>query len=185
MAALDSLVQQGKVRYVGCSNYEAWRLVEALWASDKQGLVRFDSIQPHYNLLHRAEFERELSAACQACGIGVIPYSPLAAGFLTGKYLRGAETASERAKGVQRRYFNDRGWNALDVVRQIAAELNTTPTAVSLAWLLAQPGMTAPIIGANSVTQLNDSLAASGLALNAEQIKRLNDATAWQGGDEE
>ncbi|MCB0146771.1 MAG: aldo/keto reductase, partial [Caldilineaceae bacterium] len=94
MAALDSLVRQGKVRYVGCSNYPAWRLMQALWACDKGNLVRYDSIQPHYSLVHRAEFEREVQEVCVTYGIGVIPYSPLAGGFLTGKYTRESDTSS-------------------------------------------------------------------------------------------
>ena len=145
LEALDRLVQQGKVRYVGCSNYPAWRLMEALWTSDKCGLARYNSIQPHYNLVNRAEFERELAEVCLANGIGIIPYSPLAGGFLTGKYSRDRDTDSVRAEGVRQRYFNDAGWKVLDAVRAVAGELDTTPLAVSLAWLLAQPGMTAPI----------------------------------------
>ena len=179
LEALDRLVQQGKVRYVGCSNYPAWRLMEALWTSDKYGLARYNSIQPHYNLAHRAEFERELAEVCLAYGIGIIPYSPLAGGFLTGKYSRGRDTDSVRAEGVRQRYFNDAGWKVLDAVRAVAGELDTTPLAVSLAWLLAQPGMTAPIFGANSVEQLLGSLAALDVDLTAEQMKTLNSASAW------
>jgi len=184
MAALDTLVRQGKVRYVGCSNYPAWRLMEALWASDKRDLVRYDAIQPHYNLAHRAEFERELKDVCLTHGIGVIPYSPLAGGFLTGKYSRESDTDSARAAGIKRRYFNAAGWRTLDAVKTVAAELGGTPTAVSLAWLLAQPGMTAPIIGANAAEQLQASLAASGLSLTSEQLAGLDQASAWQGDDD-
>jgi aryl-alcohol dehydrogenase-like predicted oxidoreductase len=180
METLDMLVRQGKVRYVGCSNYPAWRLMEALWASDKRNLVRYDSIQPHYNLAHRAEFERETREVCVTYGIGVIPYSPLAGGFLTGKYSRESETASARAEGIKRRYFNERGWRILDAVIAVAKENGSTPTAVALAWLLAQPGMTAPIIGANSVEQLQASLAASGLQLTTAQIDALSAASSWQ-----
>lgn len=180
METLDMLVRQGKVRYVGCSNYPAWRLMEALWASDKRNLVRYDSIQPHYNLAHRAEFERETREVCVTYGIGVIPYSPLAGGFLTGKYSRESEIASARAEGIKRRYFNERGWRILDAVIAVAKENGSTPTAVALAWLLAQPGMTAPIIGANSVEQLQASLAASGLQLTTAQIDALSAASSWQ-----
>jgi len=183
MEALDTLVRQGKVRYVGCSNYPAWRLMEALWASDKRNLVRYDSIQPHYNLAHRAEFERETREVCVTYGIGVIPYSPLAGGFLTGKYARESDTASARAEGIKRRYFNARGWRILDAVTAAAKESGSTPTAVSLAWLLAQPGMTAPIIGANSSEQLGASLAASDLRLTTEQIETLSAASSWQDDD--
>jgi len=183
MEALDSLVRQGKVRYVGCSNYPAWRLMQALWTSDKGNLVRYDSIQPHYSLVHRAEFEREAQEVCVAYGIGVIPYSPLAGGFLTGKYTRESDTTSARAEGIKRRYFNEAGWRALDAVHAVAGETGSTPTAVALAWLLAQPAMTAPIIGANSVAQLHDSLVAGDLTLTAEQLATLTAASKWQGGE--
>ena len=179
LEALDRLVQQGKVRYVGCSNYPAWRLMEALWTSDKHGLARYNSIQPHYNLVNRAEFERELAEVCLANGIGIIPYSPLAGGFLTGKYSRDRDTDSVRAEGVRQHYFNDAGWKVLDAVRAVAVELDTTPLAVSLAWLLAQPGMTAPIVGANTVEQLQGSVAALDVDLTAEQMETLNNASAW------
>ena len=178
LAAFDRLVQQGKVRYIGCSNYPAWRLMEALWTSDKHGLARYDSIQPHYSLVHRAEFELELGEVCRAYGIGIIPYSPLAGGFLTGKYSRERDTDSVRAESVRQRYFNDAGWKVLEAVQGIAAELGATPTSVSLAWLLAQPGMTAPIIGANTVEQLQGSLASLELELTSEHLERLENASA-------
>ncbi|MEZ4735474.1 MAG: aldo/keto reductase [Caldilineaceae bacterium] len=178
MDALNTLVQQGKVRYVGCSNYPAWRLVVALWASDKHNLVRYDSLQPHYNLAYRQEFEQDLKEVVTQYGLGVIPYSPLAGGFLTGKYKQAEETASARAGGIQKRYFNEAGWRVLDAVRQVATEVASTPTAVALVWLLAQPFMTAPIIGANSVEQLQDSLAAVELQLSQAQLDALNQASA-------
>src|SRR5262249_46901303 len=117
LAAFNDLVRAGKARYIGCSNYPAWRLAPALGASERGDLVRYDSLQPHYNLAHRAEFERELAHLCLDQGLGVIPYSPLAGGFLTGKYRRGQPVpASDRADGVQKRYFNDRGWAILDAL---------------------------------------------------------------------
>ena len=182
MEAFDRLRQQGKVRYLGCSNYPAWRLMEALWTSDRLGLARYDSLQPHYNLVHRAEFERELRDVVQAYGLGVIPYSPLAGGFLTGKYRRGEQTASVRAEGVKRRYVSEKSWRILDVVREVAEELGVSPAAVSLAWLLAQPAVTAPIVGANSVDQLRANLAALDVVLSSEQLSRLDQVSAWQEG---
>lgn len=179
LEALDRLVQQGKVRYIGCSNYPAWRLMEALWTSDKHGLVRYDSFQPHYNLVHRAEFEQELADVCRTFGIGIIPYSPLAGGFLTGKYSSERPTDSVRSASVRQRYFNDAGWRVLKAVEAVAAELGATPAAVSLAWLLAQPGVTAPIIGANSVEQLKGSLNALKVELTADQMEALDVASAW------
>lgn len=179
LEALDRLVQQGKVRYIGCSNYPAWRLMEALWTSDKHGLVRYDSFQPHYNLVHRAEFEQELADVCRTFGIGIIPYSPLAGGFLTGKYGSERPTDSVRSASVRQRYFNDAGWRVLKAVEAVAAELGATPAAVALAWLLAQPGVTAPIVGANTVEQLKGSLNALEVELTADQMEALEVASAW------
>lgn len=181
MDALNDLVRAGKVRYVGCSNYPAWRLARALWASDRAGIARYDSIQPHYSLAHRDEFERELQELCVEQGVGIIPYSPLAGGFLTGKYRRDQPTPdSERADGIKKRYFNDRGWAIVDALLGVADELGAQPSSVALAWLLQREGMTAPIIGANSAEQLQPSVAAVELALSPEQVQRLDDASAWK-----
>ena len=179
MAALDTLVRQGKVRYVGCSNYPAWRLTHALWASDKHNLVRYDSIQPHYNLAHRAEFEREAKDVCVHFGLGVIPYSPLAGGFLTGKYRRDAVTESARGEGVRRRYMNETGFALLDVLDGIAASHNASVLQTALAWQLHLPYITSPIIGANSAAQLQESLGARAVKLTAEDMQALETASAW------
>lgn len=179
LRAMDDLVRAGKVRYVGASNYVAWELMESLWSAEKHGTVRYDSLQPHYNLVHRAEFERELKAVCEKYQVGVIPYSPLAGGFLTGKYHREQSNESVRAGGVKRRYFNEYGWAVLEAVRAVAEETKSSPTAIALAWQLAQRVITSPIIGANSRAQLKDSLAALDIRLTDEQIERLNHASAW------
>jgi aryl-alcohol dehydrogenase-like predicted oxidoreductase len=180
LRALDVLVRAGKVRYIGCSNYPAWRLMEALWAGEKLGLARYDSLQPHYNLAHRAEFERELKPVCEQYNIGVIPYSPLAGGFLTGKYRRDNVPASARADGVKQRYLNERGFAILDALDAIAQAHDLTPAATALAWQLSQMVITAPIVGANSVAQLQDSLKAAGVRLTDEEMAQLNDASAWE-----
>ena len=180
MMALDLLVRQGKVRYVGCSNYPAWRLTHALWASDKQNLVRYDCIQPNYSLVHRAEFERELKDVCLAFGVGVIPYSPLAGGFLTGKYRQGKTAESVRAEGVRSRHMNEKGLAVLAAIDEIAGARGLTVAQVALAWHLNLPYVTAPIIGANSVDQLDDSLGAAGVALDAAEMETLNKASAWE-----
>lgn len=179
MEALDTLVRQGKVRYVGCSNYPAWRLVEALWVSDKYHIVRYDAIQPHYNLVHRAEFERELKDVCTAFGLGVIPYSPLAGGFLTGKYRREAVPQSARAEGVKNRYLNEKGFAVLEKLDAIATARGLSVTQTSLAWQLNLPYVTAPIIGANSVAQLSESLGAGGVKLTADEMASLDEASSW------
>ncbi|HAE59812.1 MAG TPA: aldo/keto reductase [Anaerolineae bacterium] len=181
LRALDDLVRQGKVRYVGASNYNAWQLMQALWTSDKHGLARYDSLQPHYNLLGRAEFERELRAVCETYGIGVIPYSPLAGGFLTGKYRKDAELPADSARtsGVQREYFNERGWNVLAAAEKLAAEKSTNVSAIALAWMLADPVITSPIIGPRNLKQLNDNLAALAVTISPEEKAALDQATAW------
>lgn len=179
LRAFDDLVRQGKVLYVGASNYSAWRLAEALTVSAVHSWIRYDSLQPHYNLVHRGEFERELKPLCEHHGVGVIPYSPLACGFLTGKYQHnGPLPASERAGSVRSRYFHDeRAWQALDVAQKIAAAHGKNVLQVALSWLLSQPGITAPIIGANTVEQLRASLGVIGFRLSAEEMKRLDEAS--------
>jgi len=181
LRALDDLVRQGKVRYVGCSNYPAWRLAKALWASDKLGLARYDSIQPHYNIAYRTEFERELLPLCEEEGIGVIPYSPLAGGFLTGKYRRDEPVPdSARASGIQRRYLNDKGFTILEALEKLGQARGKSIAQMALAWQLSQPVITSPIIGANSVEQLENSLGAVGLRLSEEEMKALDAVSAWE-----
>jgi aryl-alcohol dehydrogenase-like predicted oxidoreductase len=177
LRALDDLQRSGKVRYMGASNYPAWRLIEALWSADVHDTVRFDSLEPHYNLVHREEFERDLKTVCEQYQIGVTPYSPLANGFLTGKYQRGQTTSSMRASSVLGRYNTDRAWHTLDVVQNIARAVESTPIAVSLAWLLAQPVITAPIIGANSAAQLQATFDALNVQLTLEQLVQLDEAS--------
>lgn len=179
LRALDDLVRQGKVRYIGCSNIAAWRLMKALGASERLGLARYDSLQPHYSLVHRREFEAELKPLCEAEGIGVIPYSPLAGGFLTGKYRPDADPPASARLGGVRRYFNARGWATLAAVEEVAAARAVTPLQIALAWQLAQPVITSPIIGANSTAQLQESLQALTVQLTPAEIAQLNQASAW------
>ena len=179
LRALDDLVRAGKVRYVGCSNYPAWRLATALWQSDKRGLARYDALQPHYSLVHRAEFERELADLCREQQIGVIPYSPLAGGFLTGKYRKDQPLPDSARVGGVRRYLTERNWTLLDAMDGIARAHGKTMSQVALAWQLLQPVITSPIIGANSVEQLNDSLGAVGFQLTGDEVKQLNDLSSW------
>jgi aryl-alcohol dehydrogenase-like predicted oxidoreductase len=174
LRALDDLVRAGKVRAIGCSNHPAWRLCKALWTSDKLGLACYDSLQPHYNLAYRAEFERELKPLCEEEGLGVLPYSPLASGFLTGKYRRESVPQSARAGRIQERYLNDRGFALLEALDGVAAARGLTPAQTALAWLLTQPVVTAPIVGANTPEQLTESLGAAGVRLSPEEMAALD-----------
>jgi aryl-alcohol dehydrogenase-like predicted oxidoreductase len=182
LEAFDGLVKSGKVRAIGCSNYPAPLLQANLGVSAAQGLARYDTLQPHYSLLHRAEFEAELMALCGKEHIAVIPYSPLAAGFLTGKYNRQDPAAADTTRGssglIQKLVNDDRAWAALDTVREIALERDASITHVALVWMLANPVITAPIIGARTVKQLEEAIGAVDLPLMATEIERLNQVSA-------
>ena len=180
LRAFDDLVRQGKVRYIGASNYKAWYLTKALWISDKHNLARYDCIQPHFNLLNRAEVEPELAALCLDQGIGMIPYSPLAGGFLTGKYTReGGAPAGSRGEGNERmqRYMNDTGFGVLDALQEMGAARGATIAQMAVAWQLSLPFVTAPIIGANTVAQLDESLGAADMRLTEDEMARLDEIT--------
>lgn len=181
LEALNNLVQRGLVRYIGCSNYPAWLLMKALWVSDVRQLARFETVQPHYNLVHRPEFERELQAVCLDQKVGAIPYSPLANGFLTGKYRRDqALPASARSGRVQQRYFNEQGFAAVEKCEEIGRGHNATIAQTALAWLLANPAVNSAIIGANSVAQLEETAKGVTLKLSHEEKQTLDEVTSWQ-----
>ncbi len=181
LRALDDLVHQGKVHYLGCSNYPAWRLCQALWTSDRVGLARYDSLQPHYNLVHRAEFERELLPLCQEQRLGVIPYSPLAGGFLTGKYHKeGPLPESARAHEIVDRYFSDKNFTLLERLETLGKKRGKTILQIALGWLLTNPVVTSPIIGANTMEQLREILGAVGLRLSQKEMATLNELSAWE-----
>ena len=181
LRAFDDLVRQGKVRYIGSSNHVAWRLTRALWESDRRGYVRYECLQPKYNLVIRDEYERELEPLCLEQGVGVIPYSSLASGFLSGKYHRGGDLPpTARAAGVQKIYMNDRGFAILAAVEKVAAGVGATPAQVALSWLAHRPGITAPIASATSVTQLREIVGAIELELDAEAAATLDQASAWK-----
>ncbi len=180
LRAFDDLVKQGKVRYMGASNYAAWELMQALWASDKHNLVRYDSLQPHYSLIRRDEFERELRAVCETYGIAVIPYSPLAGGFLTGKYRKNAPLPeSKRAEG-RKRSMTDKNFLLIEEMEVIALRHQATISQVALAWMLADPVITSPIIGATSIEQLNENIGSLNVKLSEDEMVLLNKMTAWK-----
>ena len=184
MRAFDDLVKQGKVRYVGASNYAAWELMQALWVSDKYDLARYDSLQPHYNLIYREEFERELRDVCKTYGIGVIPYSPLAGGFLTGKYRKNAPLPeSKRAEG-RKRAMTEQNFNLLFELEALATPRKVSIAQIALAWILADPVITSPIIGATSIDQLDENFGALNVKLTEDELARLNKMTEWKKDEE-
>jgi aryl-alcohol dehydrogenase-like predicted oxidoreductase len=182
LRALDDLVRQGKVLYLGASNYAAYRLTDSLWISRTQHLERFVSLQMQYSLVTR-ELEREHVPLCRKFGVGIIPWSPLAGGFLSGKYQKGqtapAGTRLEKWKDRYAGFDKERNWRILDAVRAVAKALGTTETAVSLAWLLHKPAVSSVIFGARTVEQLEDNLKADGLKLDEAQMKTLDEASAF------
>ncbi len=178
LEAFASLIAAGKVRAIGASNYEAPRLAEALAVSKAKGLPRYVSLQPQYNLATRGLFEGPQQDLCVAEGLGVIPYYSLASGFLTGKYRSTDDVAGRaRGRGVAQ-YLNPHGFKLLAELGKIATDLAATPAQISLAWLLAQPGITAPIVSATSLAQLDEILDATKIVLNAEALGRLDKVSA-------
>jgi aryl-alcohol dehydrogenase-like predicted oxidoreductase len=179
LAAHETLIRQGKVRAIGASNYSAPRLAESLKASAEKGLHRYESLQPHYNLYERADYERELEPLVLREGIGVIPYFALASGFLTGKYRPGGDFTQSPRGAVVKAMLDERGLRILAALDAVAARTGSTPAAVALAWLMARPGITAPIASATTITQLDELIAATRLSLDAEAIAGLDEASAY------
>jgi aryl-alcohol dehydrogenase-like predicted oxidoreductase len=177
LGAFDALVREGKVLQLAASNYTEPRLFEALAVSKREGLARFVALQPHYNLVHRSDYEGALAALCTSAGLACFPYYALASGFLAGKYRPGVKVASARAGGAAK-YLDDRGLRVLAVLDEIAAERETTVAAVALAWLLTRPGVVAPIASARTPEQLAQLLPAVSLKLNDDEVSLLNDASA-------
>jgi aryl-alcohol dehydrogenase-like predicted oxidoreductase len=185
--ALHQLVRSGKVRYLGASNYAGYQLQKAIDLSRQMGGETFSSLQPLYNLLDRS-FEWELLPVCEAEGVGVIPWSPLRGGWLSGKYRRGMQgpPPDTRIEEAQKQgwgeswalYANERTWHVIDELFAVADEVQKTPAQVALNWLLQKPTVTAPIIGARTVAHLEDNLGATGWSLTSEQVSRLDQASA-------
>ncbi|WP_435362644.1 aldo/keto reductase [Haloarchaeobius sp. DYHT-AS-18] len=174
LSALDHLVDEGVVRYVGASSMPAWKFTKALYEADVENYERFVSMQCEYNLVDRHE-EANVLPACRDQGIGVIPWSPLAGGFLSGKYERGEKPEEGRAATDEytRERFTEDGWAVLDVVRELADEKDATPTQVSLAWLLHKELVDAPIVGPKSVDHLDEDVGALDVDLTDEEMERL------------
>lgn len=183
LRALDDLIRAGKVRYIGCSNEPAWRLMKAMWISDKNNLNRMISAQPPYSLVRRADFEREQEAVCLDQGVGVIPYSPLQGGFLTGKYRRNTTPDSVRADELKK-YSTEKNFRLIDLLEERGKAYQASVAQMALAWLLHRPAITAPIIGANSVEQLKDALGSVAIQLTPADIQAIDQASYWKTGEE-
>lgn len=180
LAAFDELIKAGKVRAIGASNYQADRLVEALKVSEQNGLARYETLQPEYNLYAREGYEKALEAVAQQHGLGVINFFSLASGFLTGKYRSVKDIGkSQRGDTIVTRYLNPRGLRILAALDQMANKYRTTPAQISLAWLMARPSITAPIVSATSLQQLDELVSATRLQLHIEDIRGLDEASGW------
>jgi aryl-alcohol dehydrogenase (NADP+) len=191
LRALDDVVRAGKARYVGCSNFPAYQVARALGRSEVLGVARFDSAQPRYNLLFR-QIERDLLPLCREEGIGVIPYNPLAGGLLSGKHRRDSGptpgtrfTLGSAAERYQDRYWHDREFDTVEALRPLAAEAGLSLAGLALAWVLAEPAITAPIVGASRPDQLDDAVAATEKPLDAALKARLDQITReYRWGDD-
>lgn len=180
LGAYKELIDQGKIRAVGASNLTAPRLREALEVSARTGLPRYETLQPEYNLHDRKGYEGELEGLCRENGLGVISYYSLASGFLTGKYRSAADAGkSARGQGAVSKYLNDRGRAILAALDEVAGRHEATPAQVALAWLIAHPGLTAPIVSASRPEQMGDLIAAASLCLDAGDIEGLDRASAY------
>ena len=179
LEAYSELMKQGKVRVIGASNYSGDRLSESLKVSMGRGLPAYQCLQPEYNLYDRATYETDLEPVCAQYELGVIPYFSLAAGFLTGKYRSERDVADKARGGMVKKYLNQRGSRILTAPDQVAAQHESTPTQVSLAWLMARPSITAPIASATSLKQLNELIAATKLELDQASIEELDQASAF------
>ena len=185
LSALTDLVRVGKVRYVGVSNFTGWQLMKSLYVSELNGFERFLSLQPQYSLVER-NIEREILPACREEGLGVMPWSPLGGGFLSGKYRRGevplqGSRIAEATESMEEHWdqrATERNWRTLDAVGEISEETGRSYAQISLNWLLRQEGVTAPIVGARRMEQLEDNLGAAGWELSEEQVSRLDRASA-------
>jgi aryl-alcohol dehydrogenase-like predicted oxidoreductase len=180
LSAYDELIKAGKVRAIGASNYDSFRINEALKVSVNEKLPTYVTLQPEYNLYSREGFEKELEPLCVEHGLGVISYYSLASGFLTGKY-RSEKDAGKSARGssIANKYLNDRGFKILSALDEVATRNRTNPASVALAWLIHRPSVTAPIASATSVEQLKELARAVELQLSREDVKQLDDASAY------
>jgi len=178
LKAFDSLIKEGKVRAIGASNYNAKRLQEALDISKKEGLARYETLQPEYNLYDRQEYENGLEQVAVKNGLGVINYYSLASGFLSGKYKKPSDASkSKRGQGIVEKYLNDRGKRIIEALEDVAASHDVSATQVALAWQIARPSITAPIVSATSLEQIDELVKATELQLSKQEIEELATAS--------
>jgi aryl-alcohol dehydrogenase-like predicted oxidoreductase len=176
LGAYQRLIEQGKVRFIGASNYKGARLREALEISKRRNLPRYQVLQPLYNLLEREEYETDLLPVVEEYGLGVTPYFALASGFLTGKYRKPEDLQGKPRGSMVEKYLNPRGLAVLDALESVAREHNTTPAAVALAWLMGRPGITSPIASATNARQIGDLVEAANIELDRDSIEKLSNA---------
>ena len=180
LAAYAELVKQGKVKAIGASNYGAARLSEALNISEQKGYPVYQTLQPEYNLYAREGYEKELESFCVQHGIGVITYFSLASGFLTGKYRGEDDFGKSKRGGGMKRFLNERGFKILEALDEVSKQLNATQAQIALSWLIARKGITAPIVSATNLEQLNDILKSVEVKLDASAINKLDQASEWK-----
>jgi aryl-alcohol dehydrogenase-like predicted oxidoreductase len=178
LGAYERLIQQGKVRYIGASNYNGARLREAMETARHSHLPSYQTLQPHYNLMEREPYESDLAPVVAEYALGVLPYFSLASGFLTGKYRSEADLQGKARGGLAGKYLNERGRTVLTALDEVAQELDSAPARVALAWLIARPGITAAVASATRVEHLADMVGAAELTLDAESIEKLDRASA-------
>ncbi|RYD57881.1 MAG: aldo/keto reductase [Sphingobacteriales bacterium] len=179
LSAYDQLVKEGKVRAIGASNFSAERLLQSIETSKQHGFPIYQSMQPHYNLYDRQQFENELEPVCLQHNIGVISYFSLASGFLTGKYRSEQDMSKSARGGGMSKFFNERGFNILAALDQLTEKHEATPAQISLTWLMARPSVTAPIASATSILQLNELAKAATIELSTDDIALLDKASAY------
>ncbi|MHA1907415.1 MAG: aldo/keto reductase [Candidatus Thorarchaeota archaeon] len=179
LRAYTKLIDDGVVHYIGASNHTAAELMESLWMSDKHGLTRYDALQPPYSLARRRDYEKHLQPVVEKYGFGVTSYSPLGGGFLTGKYSEDELPDSLRAETTKQRYFKERNFKIVEALKEVSESMDVTIPQLALAWVLTRETVTAPIIGVNSVDQLNENLVALELKIADDDLSRLNDVSDW------
>jgi 1-deoxyxylulose-5-phosphate synthase len=179
LRAYTNLIENGSVHYIGASNHTAAEVMESLWISDKNGLARYEALQPPYSLARRRDYEKHLLPVIEKYKLGVTSYSPLGGGFLTGKYSKDSLPDSKRAETTRTRYFKDRNFLIVDTLKEMAIAHDASVAQIALAWVLTQKTITAPIIGVNSPEQLQENIGALELKLSDDDITRLNEVSDW------